>query len=134
MADTSIEVISDDEFDAFSEPESDGDFMMEENAAPAKKNSKAKATKAAPKKAAAPKKKAAKAKALGDNNNAANRSEETIEVDSVAKGGKKEGKKKTVEETYQKKTQLEHILLRPDTYSKFLLCCCSCCCFVRRAS
>lgn len=29
------------------------------------------------------------------------------------------GKKKTVEETYQKKTPLEHILLRPDTYSKF---------------
>jgi hypothetical protein len=27
--------------------------------------------------------------------------------------------KKTVEEIYQKKTQLEHILLRPDTYSKF---------------
>ena len=26
------------------------------------------------------------------------------------------GKKKTVEEIYQKKTQLEHILLRPDTY------------------
>ena len=26
------------------------------------------------------------------------------------------GKKKTVEEMYQKKTQLEHILLRPDTY------------------
>lgn len=25
-------------------------------------------------------------------------------------------KKKTVEEVYQKKTQLEHILLRPDTY------------------
>jgi hypothetical protein len=34
----------------------------------------------------------------------------------VAKGN---GKKKTVEEMYQKKTQLEHILLRPDTYSKF---------------
>jgi len=29
------------------------------------------------------------------------------------------GKAKTVEEMYQKKTQLEHILLRPDTYSKF---------------
>ena len=29
------------------------------------------------------------------------------------------GKKKTVEETYQKKSQLEHILLRPDTYSKY---------------
>ena len=28
----------------------------------------------------------------------------------AAKGGK------TIEETYQKKTQLEHILLRPDTY------------------
>lgn len=26
------------------------------------------------------------------------------------------GNKKTIEETYQKKTQLEHILLRPDTY------------------
>jgi hypothetical protein len=26
-------------------------------------------------------------------------------------------KEKTIEETYQKKTQLEHILLRPDTYS-----------------
>ena len=30
-------------------------------------------------------------------------------------GAKKKGKK-TVEEIYQKKTQLEHILLRPDTY------------------
>ena len=29
------------------------------------------------------------------------------------------GGKKTIEETYTKKTQLEHILLRPDTYSKF---------------
>ena len=29
---------------------------------------------------------------------------------------KKKAGKKTVEETYQKKTQLEHILLRPDTY------------------
>ena len=27
-------------------------------------------------------------------------------------------KQKTVEETYQKKSQLEHILLRPDTYSE----------------
>ena len=34
------------------------------------------------------------------------------------KGKKSPGKKsgKTIEETYQKKTQLEHILLRPDTY------------------
>lgn len=28
---------------------------------------------------------------------------------------------KTVEQRYQKKTQLEHILLRPDTYSEYLL-------------
>lgn len=28
----------------------------------------------------------------------------------------KTSKKKTVEETYQKLTQLEHVLLRPDTY------------------
>lgn len=31
------------------------------------------------------------------------------------------GGKKTIEETYTKKTQLEHILLRPDTYSKFII-------------
>ena len=35
-------------------------------------------------------------------------------------GGKSGGGKKTIEETYTKKTQLEHILLRPDTYSKFI--------------
>ena len=29
------------------------------------------------------------------------------------------GKGKTIEQIYQKKTQLEHILLRPDTYSTF---------------
>jgi DNA topoisomerase-2 len=32
------------------------------------------------------------------------------------KGVAKKKKTKTIEETYQKKTQLEHILLRPDTY------------------
>jgi hypothetical protein len=51
--------------------------------------------------------------------------EETVEVlgenqnKGAAKPAKGNGKKKTVEEMYQKKTQLEHILLRPDTYSKF---------------
>ena len=34
-------------------------------------------------------------------------------------GGK--GGKKTIEQTYTKKSQLEHILLRPDTYSTFPL-------------
>ena len=31
-------------------------------------------------------------------------------------GGGSKKKEKTIEGTYQKKTQLEHILLRPDTY------------------
>lgn len=31
-------------------------------------------------------------------------------------GAKKAGSKLSVERVYQKKTQLEHILLRPDTY------------------
>ncbi|KAG0474643.1 hypothetical protein HPP92_014329 [Vanilla planifolia] len=35
---------------------------------------------------------------------------------SVASGGGGGVGKKTIEEMYQKKTQLEHILLRPDTY------------------
>ena len=33
----------------------------------------------------------------------------------AAKGGKKG---RTIEEMYQKKSQLEHILLRPDTYGR----------------
>ena len=44
----------------------------------------------------------AKSKPLASNKNAVNA----------------KGTEKTVEERYQKKTQLEHILLRPDTYSK----------------
>ena len=43
----------------------------------------------------------------------------TAKADTTAAAKKKRssgGKKKTVEETYQKKTQLEHILLRPDSY------------------
>ena len=38
------------------------------------------------------------------------------QTSSSAKASNKKGKKKTVEEKYQKKSQLEHILLRPDTY------------------
>jgi hypothetical protein len=37
---------------------------------------------------------------------------------SLADISSKTKNKKTVEEIYQKKSQLEHILLRPDTYSK----------------
>jgi len=35
---------------------------------------------------------------------------------SVQQKGQKGQAAKSIEETYQKKTQLEHILLRPDTY------------------
>jgi len=35
---------------------------------------------------------------------------------NAVNAGAKKSKKKTVEEMYQKKSQLEHILLRPDTY------------------
>eukprot|EP00984_Skeletonema_dohrnii_P023348 scaffold12431_cov137-Skeletonema_dohrnii-CCMP3373.AAC.4 len=37
-------------------------------------------------------------------------------TNAAAVQGGKSSKKKTIEQTYQKKTQLEHILLRPDTY------------------
>lgn len=36
----------------------------------------------------------------------------------IASASKMKGAK-TIEETYTKKTQLEHILLRPDTYGAF---------------
>ncbi|KAJ8367354.1 hypothetical protein AAFF_G00320530 [Aldrovandia affinis] len=55
---------------------------------------------------------------LFDKNNAAKKEE----ANGRGEGGKSEasrkegGKKMTVERVYQKKTQLEHILLRPDTY------------------
>jgi hypothetical protein len=39
--------------------------------------------------------------------------DENAKPNAKAKGG---SKKKTIEQTYTKKTQLEHILLRPDTY------------------
>jgi hypothetical protein len=71
---------------------SDDDF---ENVAPPKKGSKP-----APKKTS----NAAINMALSPSKNAGN-------VPAAAKGNKK-----TVEQMYQKKTQLEHILLRPDTY------------------
>lgn len=58
------------------------------------------------KKKAAPKTKAApKRSVLGDSN---------------AQPKSKSNNKKTVEETFQKLTQIEHILVRPDTYSTFI--------------
>ena len=42
--------------------------------------------------------------------------DELLNGDSEDGGGKKPNKRLSVERIYQKKTQLEHILLRPDTY------------------
>jgi len=91
----------------------DDSFMMvdEENMAPvAKKKSASKGKKAASK----GKKVITKSK---KNPMLSPRSEGAGNVPSAATDNEaKNNKKKTVEETYQKKSQLEHILLRPDTY------------------
>jgi hypothetical protein len=88
-----VSIMYESEFEDNAFDNSDDDF---ENVAPPKKGSKP-----------APKKKSNDAinnKALTPSTNAGN-------VPTAAKGNKK-----TVEQMYQKKTQLEHILLRPDTY------------------
>ncbi len=41
--------------------------------------------------------------------------DESMDKENIGEAPVK-NKKKTVEETYQKLTQLEHVLLRPDTY------------------
>lgn len=93
--------------------DNDDSFMMvdEENMAPvAKKKPASKGKKAATK----GKKVISKSK---KNPMLSPRSEGAGNVPSAATDkGVKNKKKKTVEETYQKKSQLEHILLRPDTY------------------
>ena len=76
--------------------DSEDDFMASDDDAPAK---------------AAPKKKGS---VLAPKENALN----AAPAKPNHEKGKTAGSKKTVEQIYQKKTQLEHILLRPDTYSK----------------
>eukprot|EP00639_Heterosigma_akashiwo_P035014 CAMPEP_0194739546 /NCGR_PEP_ID=MMETSP0296-20130528/88934_1 /TAXON_ID=39354 /ORGANISM="Heterosigma akashiwo, Strain CCMP2393" /LENGTH=128 /DNA_ID=CAMNT_0039650335 /DNA_START=45 /DNA_END=428 /DNA_ORIENTATION=+ len=51
---------------------------------------------------------------IDENNNAALGNKQVSK--SKSKSKPKTSKGKTVEQIYQKKTQLEHILLRPDTY------------------
>ena len=84
-----------------SDYDDDDDFMMddEENMAPVAKKPASKGKTAANKKNSV---------LSARNDNAGN---------APAKSTGKEAKNpKTIEETYQKKSQLEHILLRPDTY------------------
>ena len=117
--------------DMYASDDDGSDFEFVENVAPSKgkKTSAAakkaaggassKAKKAAPKakKVAASKKKAA---ALDSLTNLADSDADDMSVDDAAAGAappaKPSGKEKTIEQVYQKKTQLEHILLRPDTY------------------
>jgi len=105
--------ISDSDDDFVTEDSEDSDFDFDqENVAPIPKNVKpvTKRSKAVKKKANGPLKILSERSVNNDNN-------QNIQVDSSTdKSGKKVSKKKTVEEMYQKKSQLEHILLRPDTY------------------
>eukprot|EP00586_Coscinodiscus_wailesii_P022889 CAMPEP_0172499578 /NCGR_PEP_ID=MMETSP1066-20121228/128235_1 /TAXON_ID=671091 /ORGANISM="Coscinodiscus wailesii, Strain CCMP2513" /LENGTH=1565 /DNA_ID=CAMNT_0013273369 /DNA_START=67 /DNA_END=4764 /DNA_ORIENTATION=+ len=114
---------SDVSFDDYSE--SDDDFSLgDENVAPnvmkkGKKGAAAKKPQAKKAPAKKPSKKATKkAKSKGPE------SESDIEIMDMDEdndfndddSGSNDAPKKTVEQMYQKKTQLEHILLRPDTY------------------
>jgi DNA topoisomerase-2 len=106
--------MSDDSF-AFDE---ESDFEMEPVAVKAKK-SKSNTKENAPKKTA--KKGGSKKKVAFDDSSDEEEGRAVLGEKSLNKDTNKTSKstgKKTVEEIYQKKTQLEHILLRPDTYSK----------------
>jgi len=105
----------DSDFDIENEAPKKVPAIKNKSSATAKKAS-ATSTKALSKKTTvrktAPTKKALADKSNNDDENPLSE----IEFSSDAKRGQQE---KTVEERYQKKTQLEHILLRPDTYSKY---------------
>ena len=68
---------------------------------------------------------------LSDDGSEENSDANTADTESLSESSSSGGKRsKTIEETYQKKTQLEHILLRPDTYSKYQVSCLVCNCHV----
>ena len=101
--------IDDSDFEMHADDDSDFDFMSdgEENVAPPSK----KVGKPAPK--------ASKGKNKKSNPILSSRSESASNAASAA--GKEDsettkGKGKTIEERYQKMSQLEHVLKRPDTY------------------
>lgn len=49
-------------------------------------------------------------------NGSENGTDNNAQTESAPKAPKASKKKEVIEKTYQKKSQLEHILLRPDTY------------------
>lgn len=130
MADVDMSYASDASFVVDDSDDDGSDFEFVENVAP-KSKAKAKA-KAAPKKTAAAakkapaKKKAASAKskkAALDSLTNLDSDDDDMSLEDVAapaaqpqKSSSSSDKEKTIEQVYQKKTQLEHILLRPDTY------------------
>lgn len=129
MADVDMSYASDASF--VMDSDDDGsDFEFVENVAPkAKKSTKAKAapkkTAGAAKKAAPKTKKAAassksKKAALDSLTNLDSDDDDDMSIEDVAappsKAKSKKVEEKSIEQMYQKKTQLEHILLRPDTY------------------
>mmetsp|Transcript_10168 Transcript_10168/g.13271 ORF Transcript_10168/g.13271 Transcript_10168/m.13271 type:complete len:117 (-) Transcript_10168:338-688(-) len=86
----------------------DSDFDVENVAPISNKKSKAATTS---KKASGGAKKGKAAKNTSSNILSPNKNAENVTSKSSSK--------KTIEQIYQKKTQLEHILLRPDTYSEY---------------
>lgn len=95
-----------DAYMSYAASESEDDFMDSEDERPMKPPAKKKPAGGASKAVLAPKE------------NLMHQSSKATNSKAVAVKGKTT--KKTVEQIYQKKTQLEHILLRPDTYSESL--------------
>lgn len=101
------------------------DDSFEIDVPPAKKATKNKAASKKPAAASKPKKKSSSSSSssvLATKDNALNAMDADDDDEAVAKPAAKKKGAKTIEETYQKKSQLEHILLRPDTYSKYSIC------------
>ena len=120
MADIDYSMMSDFDDDFIEEKDEgdDSDFDFErENIAPVSKKPKPVTKKAAKtKKKASPVSNDAPVQILGERST--NEDNTQSSAVSTEKSKSKSGKSKTVEQIYQKKTQLEHILLRPDTYSE----------------
>ena len=110
--DCSMMLDSDVDFVQEEEEDDDSDFEFErENIAPI--SSKGTKTSKPVVKQAAKK----TVKVLGERSGNKDNSQNDVVPDE--KKSSKGGKSKTVEQIYQKKTQLEHILLRPDTYGEY---------------
>ena len=131
MADVDMSLYSDDDFSVASDGDDGSDFEFVENVAPKKKPAKATSkAKAAPKAAPSSKSKGGKGKkataafdSLTNLDDSDDDDDDDMSIsDAVAAAPAKKSstgataKEKTIEQMYQKKTQLEHILLRPDTY------------------